>query len=162
MPIGISFAEEASSNNATTNAGPPTIHGQASVTAPTKPSYCPEPNTLSKDNKTLDWIAPNNWKSHDQSFVEQIAQFTGAHWNGAEIGQVTCSYNGIQKYDFPILLYNPQFVLSPRGAAPWGKEINGVINCLSDKVTDCPFYVVKQTYGPTDLNALENIKKVRN
>ncbi|MCW5589922.1 MAG: T4SS-associated protein EirA [Legionellales bacterium] len=119
-------------------------------------STCPPIASLQVDN--LRWSAPGGWVSYYQSFVQEVAHFNGAHWIGVKIGKVLCTYTGASQYAFPLTLENAAFIYKPIGNK-WGQEVNGVVNCLSNNINDCPFYIVKKSNTLPNENELLNLKK---
>lgn len=152
-PNAAAATTNSNSNSQSTNAAAVTFsHTDAT------PNYCPEAKDLIRDGLT--WGAPNGWVSYDKSFIQSIKQFTGAHWIGINIGKIVCSYEGDEKLTFPLLLENEQYVAAPSGAS-WGVHVDGITNCLSNNIIDCPFRFLTLDTGPTDLESLINLKQKR-
>jgi hypothetical protein len=118
--------------------------------------YCPTPDKMYITHLT--WKAPGGWTSTNPSFSTKITAFTGAHWNGVGIGRIVCTYQGNSSADFTILVGNAAFIKEPSGAL-WGRQVEGVKNCLSSAVTNCPFHAVVEDEGPTDLQDLEKLRQ---
>ena len=122
-----------------------------------KMSTCPAPNVLFRDGKKMVWGAPGGWHSYYRSFVKKIARFTGAHWVGVDVGKVICTYQGQNKLTFTLFVENKQYVAKPNKGR-WLKEVNGVINCLSPNINQCPFTVVQKDNMPLTVESLMKIK----
>ena len=129
----------------------------STIQAEAKPMFCPKPSQLVKEG--LWWKADNTWKSYSESFVEEIARFTGAQWIGVEVGTVICLYKGKNDLAFPVAL-EPIYTLTalaPKGGK-WQASERGYKKCLSNDVELCPFYKQK-TDQPDDLYAGIKYKK---
>lgn len=119
--------------------------------------YCPMPDQLHKKPNSLIWQGPNNWKSYDTSFVEKIKKFTVAQWQGINVGQVTCVYEGLPKETFPVLLYSNLLSLTPTGGN-WVAQKGQYSNCVSNDVKDCPIIIRKKSPPPNIYQELEELK----
>src|SRR3990167_2770190 len=82
---------------------------------------CPPIQALTKNQK-MEWSAKGGWKSYGTSFVEKIASFSGAQWNGVNLGQIICVYNGKEKTDFPVLLVYHTLAIEPQENG-WSKNL---------------------------------------
>ncbi len=127
--------------------------------------YCPELNQLTKNETTMTWSAPGGWKSYGQSFVEKVAEFRGAQWEGVNIGQIACVYTGENKLTFPIVLVFNKLTSAPVGGAwvsstPDSKQkyASGYYNCPSKIISDCPFHPIIQA---SDTNANEIVSTIK-
>lgn len=101
--------------------------------------FCPTSNSLKKDPQTKTWSAQQGlWKSYEISFVDKVGQFLGAQWAGANVGQLTCIYQGNNKNTFPILLIYHTIVYAP-SSGRWSPNLGGYANCKSELQQDCPF-----------------------
>lgn len=124
--------------------------------------HCPDVHMLTHNK--MYWGAPGGWMSHDESFVKKISNFVAAQWQGINIGKVMCVYVGDKGLDFPVVLQqsHADLVPEPHGLY-WGKNQNGVINCISpsgDLLTpkSCA-YIIKQPVPNTDPTATLNFFK---
>ncbi len=134
------------------------ISNQQQVELGTKgtPSTCPAPTDLVKVG--LIWGTRDGaWKTPYKSFIQHINKFTGAHWVGVKVGKIICTYQGLENLTFPLMIENNVFVLSPSGAN-WTDDVNGVKNCRSNDINDCPFGIVSIDSGKTDLDSLIKLK----
>lgn len=103
--------------------------------------FCPPPDAIKKDPTKLTWHANRNtFRSYDISFSTSVARFTGAQWNGANVGQITCIYEMLPKPSFPLLLIFHTLTDNPKGGA-WGKNLGGYKNCNSLDRKKCAFNV---------------------
>ena len=100
--------------------------------------YCPDVNQLVKTGAK--WEATNKtvvWKSYDTSFATDIATFVGAQWQGVKVGPMTCIYKAKSEGVFPITLQNNHLFEQPTQNT-WSIGEGGFMNCVSNKVSDCP------------------------
>jgi hypothetical protein len=113
--------------------------------------YCPPASDLVKIG--LFWYSKDkSWQCYTQSFAIDIKTFTGAQWEGVNVGKVFCFYIGSEQFAFPIALENvhSDIVLAPNGPA-WSAKIGGGFKiCKSANIVDCPFYY----QPPPDLSHL--------
>lgn len=136
---------------------------------------CPDLPELSLDPASKRWQVPNwqadgQWTSPDPSFAVQIKQFLGARWQGVEIGQIICIYQGSGAYSdnvFPISLYYNTYVYQPNLKDPraqnWQENSsNGTFNCYAKEVRNCPFQVRVKNPAPDLYDELFNLKKNSN
>lgn len=113
--------------------------------------FCPATNSLKKDLQTKTWNAQQGqWKSYEISFVDAPAQFLGAQWAGANVGQITCIYRGKDRKTFPILLIYHTIAYAPFGGR-WSPNLGGYANCKSEQQQDCPFRIRLQS-NDEDIN----------
>lgn len=112
-----------------------------STTPKTMTIYCPKPSNIKKNQVKLTWSADRNtFRSYDISFSTRIEKFTGAQWNGASVGQITCIYQTLPKPTFPLLLIFHTLTFDPVGGA-WSKDLGGYKNCNSFDRKQCGFKV---------------------
>jgi hypothetical protein len=121
-------------------------------------TYCPEPDQLSKNSKTMTWVGPTGWKSFEQSFATKLTLFTVAQWQGVNVGQVTCVYRGTPKSTFPVMVYYSVLSVTPKGGK-WKAQKGHYSNCASNNVKDCPITVRKKPKKHNIYNELEMLKK---
>lgn len=126
------------------------------ITAPST-RLCPNPEELVRDNKTLIWSShKNDWKSYAPSFSRKIEQFMGAQWQGVNVGNLFCIYQGDSK-SFLITLQYHTVVQEPSGGQ-WGANADGLRNCRSHQQSDCPF-IPAPINQPIDIDkAIDQIK----
>ncbi len=127
--------------------------------------FCPAISSIKKNLSERTWSAPGGWKSYDMSFMTHITSFTGAQWNGATVGQITCVYQGIPKTAFPVLLVYHTLALEPSPGqwtkkikSVWGKNQGGYRNCFSKSQLNCPFKVRLKSQQDNIYQGLENLK----
>lgn len=108
------------------------------TTQPKNQFCCPPISTLTKSSTDNTWSATSRWVSHDISFVNTIAFFLGAQWQGANVGQVTCIYHGQDENSFPVLLTFNTLTYEPT-VPKWGNNQGGYRNCVSNNTAGCPF-----------------------
>lgn len=130
--------------------------GRVSATKVKEQILCPEANTLSKNG--LFWGAPNGWRSFAQSFVDEIQGFVGAQWHGVNVGKMMCIYVGTQKRSFPVVLQNDLLTEVPTGYK-WGGLKNGMVECKSENINDCPFFHTKTSVDMEQVYDDLNFKK---
>lgn len=118
---------------------------------------CPAIKMISKNPSTRTWSAPGGWKSHETSFVNTIKSFLGAQWNGANVGQVTCVYQGKTRQTFPILLVYNTLSFEPHGHS-WSKNLGGIRNCKAKDIKACPFQVQLKPKKENFYQQLEQMK----
>lgn len=124
--------------------------------------YCPHPSQLAK-NAQSQWHGPDGWKSDRMSFVDQIKTFAGAQWQGADLGEVVCLYQGEQG-TFPIDLHRSEdLVLRPDGQTYWMLDKSGArFYCSVADVNKCPIIfqkdVIKSMPAKNIYDTLKNIK----
>ena len=102
-----------------------------------KTLYCPEVNAIEK--KGLKWESTTlvKWKTFNASFGDGLKSFLGAQWSGVKVGSIICIYESTTPGVFPINLQNNHLFEQPT-QENWKADREGVINCVSNKVTDCP------------------------
>jgi len=142
----ISFANHMSTSTQTTPSDSPLI----TVT-------CPAIKALKKDETKMTWSAGGKWKSYGTSFVNKIASFSGAQWNGVNLGQVICVYRGNEQTDFPVLLVYGTLANEPHDGA-WSKNLGGYRNCTSKKQNRCAFTVNKKPQPGNIYKEAEQLK----
>lgn len=111
---------------------------------------CPEPGELYPPDyqaKDFIWKARGGWKS-EVSFVKEVTAFLGAQWTGTNVGTISCIYRAKESSTFPLVLQNGKVVYYPKEGA-WKKPIKQggsktgaityKINCVANRVKDCPF-----------------------
>lgn len=105
-----------------------------------KINYCPEIQKLTKN--AMIWTVENQWRSHSESFAEQISSFIGAQWVGVKIGTIICLYDSKDAFDFPIALepIHTMLVLEPQGDN-WSVNVKGYRICHSTSTQDCGFMI---------------------
>ena len=105
--------------------------------------FCPRPSSLRFDG--THWRAPGGWKTIDKPLTTQVGAFKKAQWQGVNLGEVICQYNGRKPGDFPINLQRlaGKIVLEPRGS-DWRSDSKTVKTCVSNLVINCPFYEIKE------------------
>ena len=110
--------------------------------------YCPHPNQLIK--KGLSWQSTTNvrWISSESSFADSIASFAGAQWQGVKVGQMTCIYESATEGVFPVTVQNNHLFEQPT-QANWKNGGNGLMNCVSKKIEDCPLTPKVKEAAPT-------------
>lgn len=111
--------------------------------------YCPDASQLVKNGDK--WEATNItvvWKSYDTSFADNIASFVGAQWQGVKVGPMTCIYKAESEGVFPITLQNNHLFEQPTQNT-WAIGEDGFMNCISNKVSDCPLTPKIQEETPT-------------
>ena len=84
------------------------------------------------------------------SFVDKVDKFVGAHWQGVNIGQLTCLYSGEPSGTFLIKLVSNHIFHFPLGipGSNWSKAQGGFINCISTSTELCPLVpLVKHKQG---------------
>ncbi len=110
--------------------------------------YCPKPDELYlKDNI---WHTKDGWKSYEVSFATAVTSFSGAQWQGYNVGRVICLYTGEQQNDFPVQITMNSLVHAP--TKPVWQNIKENYNCVSvsGNVCDCPFSYVKTKHEDID------------
>lgn|SRR3989344_3750473 len=119
---------------------------------PTLVFHCPPVSCLVKDSTNLTWSAPGGFKSYQKSFVQNVSVFLGVQWEGIRVGQIICTYQGVEKVTFPLAVVYNQLTFEPEVASnasnipTWSKNLGGYRNCKSSSINDCPFRVmVKQS-----------------
>ncbi len=122
---------------------------------------CPSPDELERDNKTLIWSSKkHDWKSYAPSFSRKIEQFQGAQWQGVNVGNLFCIYQGDSKSFLITLQYHT--VVQEPSSGQWGANTNGLRNCRSHQQSDCPF-VPAAINQPIDIDkAIDQIKPLPN
>lgn len=140
--------------------------------------YCPLITEITKDPTVGDWKAQTHigaWKSRHLSFANKITGFTGAQWNGANVGQITCIYSAEQIYNdnnqrgvqqsFPVLLQYGTLTYVPAGGK-WHRRKQGRYNCRARSAADlpfdqssCPFHVRMQKASGDIYQEAEELKK---
>ncbi len=110
---------------------------------------CPRPDQLQKDENMI-WHGPNDWKSYNQSFADEIGEFLGAQWLGINVGKVICIYSAKNKTTFPITLERNAIVPSPVGGM-WGPDQGGHKDCHASMPADCPFVIEAPKKPATDV-----------
>lgn len=118
---------------------------------------CPTADQLVK-NTNLVWSAPDGWKSYGQSYVQSIDHFASAQWQGTDIGKVVCVYVPKGRANFPIILEKQSIAPTPHGGM-WIPPHNGISNCLSNSVYDCPFLLEA---SPPPVDPLQQIDFFKN
>ncbi|MEE3002723.1 MAG: T4SS-associated protein EirA [Pseudomonadota bacterium] len=111
--------------------------------------YCPDPSLLVKKN--LKWEATTRtsvWKSSESSFADSVASFSGVQWQGVKVGQITCIYKSGTEGVFPITLQNNHLFKQPNQKT-WSMGEGGVMNCVSNKIKDCPLLPNVKDSTPT-------------
>lgn len=106
-----------------------------------KPNYCPDPQTLVKQN--LKWASKDDrWESDTASSATEILNFAGAQWVGIKIGKIICLYQTNEAASFPLALeqVKSQAILEPHEAG-WSSLINNRRLCKSASVADCPYFI---------------------
>lgn len=121
---------------------PPTTTNAAGTTE-NKKIYCPAVSKLKKIN--MFWGAAGGWRSYSESFVNVIDSFAGAQWVGVNVGKMLCVYKSKSTFEFPVVLQNDTLTPVPEGVK-WIKKANnagiaseGIINCISNDILECPF-----------------------
>lgn len=106
-------------------------------------SFCPRPSSM-RFNGT-DWKAPGGWKTIDKPLTKQVGTFRKAQWQGVNLGEVICQYNGRRPGDFPINLQRlyGKTVLEPQDPN-WKTTSDSSKTCTSSLVTSCPFFEIVQ------------------
>ena len=54
--------------------------------------FCLRPSALRFDG--VHWTAPGGWKTVDKPLTKQVGTFRKAQWQGVNLGEVICQYNG--------------------------------------------------------------------
>ena len=102
--------------------------------------FCP-PVSVFKWNATEKyWFAPNGWRSYGVTFTKSLESFLGAQWDGVNVGQVTCLYQGKPKGTFLVKLVSNGLYHAPQMNVnnQWSKPSPGFINCKSIDRQMCP------------------------
>lgn len=102
--------------------------------------YCPEPSALVKNKKSLTFKAKDGWKSYEKSFITKVTEFTGAQWQGINVGQVMCIYHGQPMGSFPLEVYFSHLSITP-SKGQWQTKKGHYSNCVSSNPKDCPIVV---------------------
>ena len=120
-------------------------------------SVCPAPSQLILDQKTSKWNTKTGWRSPDSTFTKEVTTFLGAQWQGVQMGQVVCLYQGPEKKEFEIRLqkdsmiaYSPKDLssaLTAQGsifANPWTvreEKTQTLMECYArtNSPCDCPW-----------------------
>lgn len=171
--IAACLSTAAMASDTTSSKSPQAVHNQVCMAGVCVPNilqegyrntlkHCPDVDMLTHNK--MYWGAPGGWVSHDESFVKKISSFVAAQWQGINIGKVMCVYVGEKGVDFPVVLQqqHADLVPEPHGLY-WGKNQNGVINCISpsgDVLTpkNCA-YIIKEPTPNTDPTATLNFFK---
>tara|TARA_B110000459_G_C16624237_1_gene503955 strand:- start:1868 stop:2341 length:474 start_codon:yes stop_codon:yes gene_type:complete len=106
----------------------------------TKIIYCPQVNSLTKYE--LAWFGKSNlikWKSTEPSLSEDAATFSGAQWDGIQVGSISCVYQSSDVLSFPIVLKNNHMFKQPHNTN-WTADNNDTYICRSNNPKDCPLY----------------------
>lgn len=117
--------------------------GHAFETKDSTRTFCPRPSSMSFNGEH--WRAPGGWKTIDKPLTKQVGSFKKAQWQGVNLGEVICQYNGRKPGDFPINLQrlSGKIVLEPQDTN-WTRNNNSTKTCTSSLVTSCPFFDLKQ------------------
>ena len=103
--------------------------------------YCPKPTDLFMENNI--WQSNNGWKSFAVSFTQEITSFSGAQWQGFNVGRVICLYSGPNMNDFPVQISTGSLVHEPDKPLWTSNNSNATCVSASGNVCDCPFSFVK-------------------
>jgi hypothetical protein len=116
---------------------------------------CPLVGRLVTNSQTHQWGAPGGWKTTSPSFLHSVDAFLGAQWVGVGIGEVICIYGKIGRSDFPITLQRKQLVPAPAGEGMWSTDKGGYMECKSNNIEECPFFVQVPKKGASVYDQLD-------
>jgi hypothetical protein len=155
LAAGISFAD---TQTTSTNALPQTL------SLPGQPVYqlqtieCPHSSDLVKDPQTNRWSALGVWNGSDESLVTSVTTFLGAQWQGINLGQPFCIYQGVPQGTFDIILAYHTFAVTPQ-AGKWQANANQtVFKCFSHDSNDCLFQV---RLKPKELSVDQQLDQIK-
>lgn len=143
----------AAPNTGVINGTPPSpqlnsISDAAAQGAPAAPNsaelirdVCPPLDALVLNPQTQVWSSRNGWKSASTSFLRTLDSFVGAQWIGVGIGQVICVYTKTDRSTFPVTLQRSNLVPAPKVGGLWSADKGGYMECKSNDVYQCPFFV---------------------
>lgn len=104
--------------------------------------FCPPIETLVRNPVDQIWSAPNGWKAPTPSFLRTVDAFVGAQWVGVSVGEVICVYTKAAKSNtFPVTLQRSRLVPAPKPGEFWSEDKGGFMECKSNNVKNCPFFV---------------------
>ncbi len=108
--------------------------------------YCPPVNKLYKNTQNQWGSQDGNFRDFEISLANQLDQFVGAQWQGANLGYVTCVYRPHDPNVFFVTLLFNQLTYEPNtDKTAWTKDQKGSwFNCHSTHPSDCPFLIRPQ------------------
>ena len=119
---------------------------------------CPAPGDLIKDPQTNRWSALGLWKGSDESLITQVTTFLGAQWQGINLGQPFCVYNGEPSGTFDIVLAYHTFAITPRSGGWQANANQTILKCLSHNIDDCIFQV---RVAPKELSIDQQLDQIK-
>lgn len=136
MQPAIAASSDSTSASSDTSVSQPTSNPDKTTIT----EYCPAPSALVKNAKTLTFKAKGGWKSYEKSFITKVTKFTGAQWQGINVGQVLCVYHGEPMGSFPLEVYYSHLSITP-SKGNWQTKKGHYSNCESNNPQDCPIVV---------------------
>jgi hypothetical protein len=123
-----------------------------------KAIVCPKPSELVKDSKTTRWSALGTWKGANRSLATKVTTFLGGQWQGINLGQPFCVYEGAPAGTFQIILAYHTFSITPRAGHWQGNAHQNLFKCFSHNRLDCRFQVRLKPKELTVNQKLDQIK----
>ena len=111
---------------------------------------CPKIKELYKDENST-WVTKSNWKSFNNSFITHITKFSGAEWQGEEIGKLLCTYTDESPYTFPVTLQSPFLSIEPVSEFWKISKNKKYYTCKNTSIENCT--VKKIIYEKQQLNS---------